>query len=1272
MPQQNSITKTFTQAQSRFEVAISFPQGARAVKTKGGDAGKSFGVNIYFTIELQYANETTWNELPPIKFSDIKKDGFILKQTYTGSPGGAISSTNIANCYNSNRAFSVRVKRETSQIVDETIASEQEEANGIRYYYTSTLHSITGFRDAVDPATDPKNTVLAKTALSVLATKQLNGQIDGINAIAQTYTWDWVSTNLSDPNAGSWVMRETSNPAALFVYVLMHPANPQRILQSEVLDKIDRVKIQYWHNYCNQTRTLIRNLGTENQVTLSYKFEYNNVVANVRSVLDLLRDICAAGRASPALVNGKWSVNIDEPKSIVQHFTPHNSWGFESTKTLPKVPDALKIKFYNEEVDYKEDELVVYNYGYGEKDEVIGGQTIKAAELFESINVPGVTNSAQIEDHGKWHFAQIKLRPEVYTFNTDIEYLVCNRGDRVKITHDVPMWGVGSGRIKNRLINREINNSTGQSVSCLELDEEVYIDSSKDYTLRVRRTNLGSSGDGEAAVSTVATLVKTFSIISWSYIGSTVTVNIAADNPLQVNNLINVSGSGPINGSLITITSINQVSGNTQIKYTKPGLTGTGSGTGGTLALATGYYKRIKLVSSLTYTQAAPLDLFLFGELQRESNDLIVLSIEPISGTKNARLTLIDYGVVGTSGTPGYYNIFEQYKDLTRVTYDTLITSINPSFSNLLGNFAPEVIESKIVSDIRAMEVVSPGVYSYGILIPFLAPEGVPESAEYVEAEYYALNSSHIVTTLVPAVATSNGSGSITIKGVEKDRTYKFRLRYVTSSGNYGVWTKKSPTDDWFTHTVTGKLNGPENVENFTLERKETGIYFYWDPCTTPDYTATIIKKTEGTPPANNPTALNQAWESILQDSEGNPLTEKIFEGNTDNWLWIQPEDGTYNFLAKHKDKYGNESSTPVLASLEYDGITIAGIQVELTNDNHQVPTDANGANANLAESGTDIYVYHGATPLIYDTVGTDNGTWKIVSAVGTNLTPGAIDPLVQPTGDGYATINNLQAFAVTDTNNNPVDTGSILFTISGTDRAGNVFTLTKQQKFIKQKDGKNLTLYRIKSSTPVVYKNTPDSATAGNFSRILVEGRKYEGNNPSELYGWLGITSFTGTTQNGSEMFVFQSIDVIPPNNDPSTKWIIKQYDYNSTTDQNGNTITQPPSGTAVLDTEEISVVFEGEVYIIEIESSNGTIFRPGFSTSTILSARVFKNGLEITNDLPSSLFRWRRVSYTPQPPPNDDATWNNDHLSGYKSITVNVDDVKARATFFCELLTS
>lgn len=99
---------------------------------------------------------------------------------------------------------------------------------------------------------------------------------------------------------------------------------------------------------------------------------------------------------------------------------------------------------------------------------------------------------------------------------------------------------------------------------------------------------------------------------------------------------------------------------------------------------------------------------------------------------------------------------------------------------------------------------------------------------------------------------------------------------------------------------------------------------------------------------------------------------------------------------------------------------------------------------------------------------------------------------------------------------------------------------------------------------------------------------------------------------------------------------------------------------------------LIDGQSFTLNIESSNGIIFRVGQNINTTLKARLFKNGAEVTNETPESWFYWRRVSANPPQPPNDDESWNRLYAGGYKQVTINVDDVFARATFFCDVISN
>jgi len=311
------------------------------------------------------------------------------------------------------------------QVLDET------------YFQTMTAYG------RVRPTNPPKP--LAMSAIRIKATNQLNGSVEGIIATCTSICLDY--NHLTD----TWVTRPTRNPASLFRYVLQHPGNAKPVADAN----INIAALEDFHNFCRTNR-----------------FNYDGVLTGQMSLLDCLRDIAATGRASPTQVDAMWTVIIDRERSeIAQHFTPHNSWGFEGSRSLPVLPDAFRVNFNNEAKGYQLDELIVYNDGF----------TSANSQLYETLTLTGVTNATIAHKQARFHYAQLKLRPETYTLNADIEHLACTRGDLVKVVHDVPMWGIGSGRIKNRL-----------SSTLLELDEQFPMKAGTQYTIRIRLAD-GSS-----------------------------------------------------------------------------------------------------------------------------------------------------------------------------------------------------------------------------------------------------------------------------------------------------------------------------------------------------------------------------------------------------------------------------------------------------------------------------------------------------------------------------------------------------------------------------------------------------------------------------------------------------------------------------------------------------------------------------------------------------------------------------------------------------------
>ncbi|MCW5697381.1 MAG: hypothetical protein KIS96_11705 [Bauldia sp.] len=319
--------------------------------------------------------------------------------------------------------YEVRVTRQTSLYTgDDNVVVEA-------VYWTA----LRSFRND-PPVNFPEP--LAMTALRIKAGK-LSGVIDDLNGVCTSLvrSWDGAEWQANTPS---------SNPADLFRAVLQHPANARPVPNN----LIDLDTLAEWAEYC-----------------ASEGFEFNQERAGRTSVYETLADIAAAGRAVPIFVDGKWSVAWDRPDDpIVWHFTPRNSSGFKGSRTYAPKPHAWRVRFQNENKGFREDERIVYDDGYSAAN----------ATRFEAIEFPGVTHPRLVWRHGRFHIAQARLRPEIYETTADFEHLRLTRGNRVRVTHDVSLIGLVSGRVK------------AVDGSIIALDEVVIMQAGVDYGIRFR------------------------------------------------------------------------------------------------------------------------------------------------------------------------------------------------------------------------------------------------------------------------------------------------------------------------------------------------------------------------------------------------------------------------------------------------------------------------------------------------------------------------------------------------------------------------------------------------------------------------------------------------------------------------------------------------------------------------------------------------------------------------------------------------------------------
>jgi hypothetical protein len=217
----------------------------------------------------------------------------------------------------------------------------------------------------------------------------------------------------------------------------------------------------------------------------------------------------------------------------------------------------------------------------------------------------------------------------------------------------------------------------------------------------------------------------------------------------------------------------------------------------------------------------------------------------------------------------------------------------------------------------------------------------------------------------------------------------------------------------------------------------------------------------------------------------------------------IPNDAGVYGYIARMYDT-ANKATL-----LDYEEIPVIfkgsnSVTMLLTNDSAHISCDylGNPNTGGYGNTSTKIQVFDGTTELVYNAVGTTDGTYK-VTATGTSITPGAITA----TGNAALTAN---ASAITNA------LASITFTVTGKALNGNSINISKVQTLIKQingKDGDNGITYKTaivtasgwsSSTTPPALTGTfnynwgTKAVTAGTGSATAYPSGWYENAPPS------------------------------------------------------------------------------------------------------------------------------------------------------------------------------
>lgn len=418
-------TRTGQNPAAEMSVDLIFPQGLYAVTDKGKN------VNAYVNVDIAFrqVGTTTWIGIYDQPGISISTPAAVIDHVH--------SQVSITSNQRKVLRVGVRWKSPTS-------AQYEIKVTKIGTGWDSSLaqfHDMTwSVLRSINPSVAASSTGTTKLAVRIKATDQLNGVVQNLSVLASQKIPTY------DPVAGTWSANAPNeNPAWIYAWLMTRcPAVVRRLADS----RIDLDYIASWAAEC-----------------AAKGLKIGFVMDSGRALIDVAKDVLAAGRASFGLRNGKYSAVRDLAQTVpVQMFTPKNSSGFSYARAFANLPHALKVTFTNPEAQWQKDVTTVYWNGFNAGN----------ATRFEELDLSMVTDPAAAWRLGRYYLAVMYNRPTTYTFTADIEHLVCERGDLITVGHDIVGWGVAYGRVKS------------VSGSRITLDEAVQLDPAKSYVIRVR------------------------------------------------------------------------------------------------------------------------------------------------------------------------------------------------------------------------------------------------------------------------------------------------------------------------------------------------------------------------------------------------------------------------------------------------------------------------------------------------------------------------------------------------------------------------------------------------------------------------------------------------------------------------------------------------------------------------------------------------------------------------------------------------------------------
>lgn len=443
------VTRTTTTNVTSISLDLVYPQGHFGIDNKN----KTVSLWTAWRIRYRAVGSGTWLTPPSPRLSGLSASKPAVAPTVSGANFWVQSTRKKP--FGTSIAWDVA---EGQYEVEVTRLSSDRSSNILQFVDIAGWSVLRSIKQG-----NPSRTGTNKLELRIRATDQVNGTLQNLSCVVKQ------KIKVYDTANSQWVTGVAStNPAWITWWLLTAcPAVGKHVPES----KLDFESFRTFGDFCHGQA-----LGAR------------GVVDSGMVLGDLINDILACALGSLGMRDGKYTIVYDHGDlQPTMAFTPMETSNFRMSRPFIDLPHALRVQFVNPEADWQQDEIIVLDDGYSLNGVDARGNASSAPEptVFETLPLRFAADATQAWKVGRFHFAQAKFRPAVYSWKSDLAGLGVVRGDCVLVPNDVLEWGDGWGRV----ISLEAG---GISAATITLDNYITTEPDKTYRMHIRRNSDGS------------------------------------------------------------------------------------------------------------------------------------------------------------------------------------------------------------------------------------------------------------------------------------------------------------------------------------------------------------------------------------------------------------------------------------------------------------------------------------------------------------------------------------------------------------------------------------------------------------------------------------------------------------------------------------------------------------------------------------------------------------------------------------------------------------